>query len=176
VLFHGLTVGKINTFGIPRYFNQSMQIITNYSNYFTKLQQYMIGFNKSQDSEREILIDAIDSVTKSYSNQARKTKTDSFKRANRHRNTSQTTNHHSSTQSLSSSDSLRKPNNGNNVTTNDVYNIHQLETNKSYGTTTEGFLLKHASRSRMRKQWMKRKCVVENGLFYIFHSDVSRVK
>lgn len=59
-------------------------------------------------------------------------------------------------------------------TENSVYQLHQLQTSKSYGTTKNGFLLKHSTRSRMRKNWLKRKCVVQNGLFYIHHGDLQK--
>jgi hypothetical protein len=54
-----------------------------------------------------------------------------------------------------------------------VYQLHQTPTNKSFGNTKTGYLLKHSLRNRMRKHWLKRKCVVENGLFLIYHSDVN---
>jgi len=53
-----------------------------------------------------------------------------------------------------------------------VYQLRQTPTNKSFGNTKTGYLLKHSLRNRMRKHWLKRKCLVENGLFLIFHSDV----
>jgi hypothetical protein len=53
-----------------------------------------------------------------------------------------------------------------------IYQLHQTPTNKSFGTTKTGYLLKHSLRNRMRKHWLKRKCAIENGLFLIYHSDV----
>lgn len=59
-------------------------------------------------------------------------------------------------------------------TENSAYQLHQLQTSKSYGTSKTGFLLKHSTRSRVRKNWLKRKCVVQNGLFCIHHGDVQK--
>ena len=56
-----------------------------------------------------------------------------------------------------------------------VYQLHQTPTNKSFGNSKTGYLLKHSLRNRMRKHWLKRKCVVENGLFLIYHSDVRTI-
>jgi hypothetical protein len=163
-----------------------MQIITNYSNYFTKLEQYMINFKRKQESEREKLLDTIKYITKNINSSASlppqaPTSQNSFKHPTNHVdvNNNSSSSHNNSPQQpqsqllalkqLSSSLlSLKKQG-----SYNDVYQLHQMQTNKSFGTSKTGFLLKHASRSRVRKHWMRRKCVVENGSFMIFHSDVS---
>jgi len=54
-----------------------------------------------------------------------------------------------------------------------VYNLHQLQGNKVHGYEKSGYLLKR-SEGRMRKVWQRRKCVVQDGMLSIGHSDVSR--
>lgn len=55
--------------------------------------------------------------------------------------------------------------------TNSPYQLHQPKINTSYGTSKSGYLLKHSSKSRVRKNWLKRKCVVNDGILSIYHSD-----
>lgn len=53
-----------------------------------------------------------------------------------------------------------------------VYNPHQLQGNKAHGYEKSGYLLKR-SEGRMRKVWQRRKCIVNEGMLSIGHSDVS---
>jgi len=52
-----------------------------------------------------------------------------------------------------------------------VYNLHQLQGNKVHGYEKSGYLLKR-SEGRMRKVWQRRKCIVQDGMLSIGHSDV----
>jgi len=53
-----------------------------------------------------------------------------------------------------------------------VYSLHQLQGNKVHGYEKSGYLLKR-SEGRMRKVWQRRKCIVQDGMLSIGHSDVS---
>ena len=64
-------------------------------------------------------------------------------------------------------------NNINNSYNNDYRNSNQFN-NKSFGLSKTGYLYKKTYHTRMRT-WLKRKCQAENGIFYIYHSDVSYI-
>ena len=53
-----------------------------------------------------------------------------------------------------------------------VNSLHQLQGNKVHGCERSGYLLK-CSEGRMRKVWQRRKCIVQDGMLSIGHSDVS---
>jgi hypothetical protein len=58
----------------------------------------------------------------------------------------------------------------NNNYNNDYRNSNQFS-NKSFGVSKTGYLFKKTYHTRMRT-WLKRKCQADNGIFYIYHSDV----
>ncbi|XP_074776090.1 arf-GAP with SH3 domain, ANK repeat and PH domain-containing protein 1-like [Athene noctua] len=53
-----------------------------------------------------------------------------------------------------------------------VYNMHQLQGNKQYGTEKSGTLFKKSD--GLRKVWQKRKCTISNGYLTISHSMLNR--
>ncbi|XP_026723028.1 arf-GAP with SH3 domain, ANK repeat and PH domain-containing protein 1-like [Athene cunicularia] len=53
-----------------------------------------------------------------------------------------------------------------------VYNMHQLQGNKQYGTEKSGTLFK--KNDGLRKVWQKRKCTISNGYLTISHSMLNR--
>lgn len=54
------------------------------------------------------------------------------------------------------------------------YDTANYCTQKSRSDEKCGYLMKRALHTRMGKHWLKRKCSAENGLFYIYHSEVIR--
>lgn len=169
-----------------------MQLISNYSNYFNKVEENFIDFKRKQEEEKEQLTDTLNTITIAIEQQQQRggiyrQYNSNFVLNDQYKSMNSLSLAVSSNQlNVSPSSAFVKKRtttptpqvmpvaqptstDQNNQT---VYQLHQTPTNKSFGTSKTGYLLKHSLRSRMRKHWLKRKCVVENGLFLIYHSDV----
>jgi hypothetical protein len=114
-----------------------------HSGYFDQFDSLMSNFRAKQKFDRTRLDDIVDSL-----------KSDMFKND---LNSSLSNEANSSTCSASD--------------TNSPYQLHQPKINKTFGNSKTGYLLKHSSKSRVRKNWLKRKCIVNNGKLSIYHSD-----
>ncbi|XP_022247586.1 arfGAP with SH3 domain, ANK repeat and PH domain-containing protein-like isoform X2 [Limulus polyphemus] len=53
------------------------------------------------------------------------------------------------------------------------YTLHQLKGDKTHGCKKTGYLYKK-SEGKMRKVWQKRKCDVQDGFLFVYHSDENR--
>ncbi|KAK3088884.1 hypothetical protein FSP39_024982 [Pinctada imbricata] len=53
------------------------------------------------------------------------------------------------------------------------YSLHQLHGNKIHGCQKEGYLLKK-SEGKVRKVWQKRKCIINEGIMLVSHSDEAK--
>ncbi len=144
-----------------------MLLISNYTNCFNKIEENFIDFKRKQFEEKEQLTETLNTIKQ-------QTRFNSIISLNNDNMNSLSLAISSNQLNISPSSAFVKKSTTTTTNTSDqtVYQLHQTPTNKSFGNTKTGYLLKHSLRNRMRKHWLKRKCVVENGLFLIYHSDV----
>ncbi|XP_055997610.1 arf-GAP with SH3 domain, ANK repeat and PH domain-containing protein 2-like isoform X10 [Ostrea edulis] len=53
------------------------------------------------------------------------------------------------------------------------YSLHQLHGNKMHGSHKNGYLLKKSD-GKVRKVWQKRKCIIQDGIMLVSHSDETK--
>lgn len=51
------------------------------------------------------------------------------------------------------------------------YRLHQMQGNQVYGFRKSGYLLKKSEGKMRVKAWRKRRCEIEDGYLFIYHSD-----
>ena len=144
-----------------------MQLISNYTNCFNKIEESFSDFKRKQVEEKEELRETLNKI---------KQQSQFSSKINLNNDNMNSLSLAVSSNQLNSSPQSafvkQKTTTSGNTSDQTVYQLHQTPTNKSFGNTKTGYLLKHSLRNRMRKHWLKRKCVVEDGLFLIYHSDV----
>ena len=143
------------------YFQDGLKTIEHFNGYINELSTKISSIKAKQDDERKKLVDLRNVLKSSAPFLESKDPSSGLLNSVNNINHDNSSSHHRTASTKDKSTG--------------VYNLHQLQGNKNFGSSKSGFLLKKSEGKMRVKVWQKRKCEVkEDGFLLISHSDESK--